>query len=250
MVKDILTRLPAHWSAPSVRVRKVELGETDAHVFRLVGSDGQILYAKAGFDAEREPTRMEFEKLVWLHARGAPVSPPLDHIAAADMFAFRTAGLVGLPGSEARLPRADLVRRAAETLNRLHATPCADWPFGSADAARLAEAGQNLARRRKKRMSPGKLARLHESLPSGSRSPVIVHGDADLANLVMSSSTGAFVDCGAAGLADPYLDLYVMADAVETRFGGVATKAFFTAYGIEEPDEDALAYYRGLDDFF
>ena len=80
---------------------------------------------------------------------------------------------------------------------------------------------------------------------------MIVHGDADLANVIVpTAGAAAFIDCGAAGLADPYLDLYEATFAIDARFGEDAVTAFFAAYGSAARDHAALAYYRALDAFF
>ena len=248
---DLLARLPRLWMPPEVRAEPVDLGETDALVVRLVGRGSSVHFAKAGLAAGRVAVRHEYLKLRWLFERGAPVSPPVDCVDAPDMFAFRTAALPGCVATRAKISAADLVTCAAGALRRFHATPSIDWPFGSADAARLAEAAESLAGGSRSGRSRAKLARLRAAIPSGGRRPpVVVHGDADLANLVADFPAAAFVDCGGAGLADPYLDLYVMADAIETRLGEEAVEHFFAVYGIATPDEEALAYYRALDDFF
>ena len=248
---DLLACLPRLWMPPEVRAESVDLGETDALVVRLVGPGATVHFAKAGFATGRAAVRDEYLKLRWLFARGAPVSPPVDCVEAPEVFAFRTAALPGEVAARAKMSAAELVMCAAGALRRFHATPAADWPFGSADVARLAAAAQSLAAGSRPGRSRAKLARLRAAMPSGGRRPpVLVHGDADLANLVAASPAAAFVDCGGAGLADPYLDLYVMADAIETRLGEAAVEHFFAAYGGATPDEGALAYYRELDDFF
>ena len=244
--------LPAGWVGPGTHVERVALGHGGAYVFRLLGAGGGD-YVKTAGGALGAALREEARKLDWLHAHGAPVARLVDLVERDDVVAFRAEGLPGRPAVQVDLAPEVVVRAVGHALRRLHALPVADWPFGSADAARLAEAGVNLRRRTLKWpvLSRRRLTRLGMGHGGTTRAPVIVHGDADLANVIVSGAgEGAFIDCGAAGLADRYLDLYEAAFAIDARFGEDAAAAFFAAYGEAAPDHAALAYYRALDAFF
>jgi aminoglycoside phosphotransferase len=59
-----------------------------------------------------------------------------------------------------------------------------------------------------------------------------------------------FVDCGRTGLADRYQDLALASRSVGSNFGSEWVQHFFDAYGVTDPDETKLCYFRLLDEFF
>ena len=90
--------------------------------------------------------------------------------------------------------------------------------------------------------------------PSEQRS--FTHGDYCLPNvLLVETGTGGFrvsgfVDCANAGIADPYQDLALCARSVAHNLGAEWVPALFGRYGLERTDEQKLAYYQLLDEFF
>ena len=248
--------LPPAWLTPGpMEVTPAALGETEAEVFRLSAPGGATWYVKRARGSDAPAARTEFEKLVWLNGRSAPVARAVDCVEERGSVLFRTAAVPGEPALTSALPPHVVVRHVALALRTLHETPSTGWPFGSADAARLAAAARNLETDRRyrgaraRRAGAAALAQLRER-GSGTRDrPVLVHGDADLANVLVSPAGGAFVDCGDVGLADRTLDLYVAADSIAARFGEAAVRVFYAAYGAS-PDQKAFAYYEALDAFF
>jgi aminoglycoside 3'-phosphotransferase II len=58
------------------------------------------------------------------------------------------------------------------------------------------------------------------------------------------------VDCGNAGIADRYQDLALCARSVADNLGPEWVPALFARYGVEHVDEQKVAYYQLLDEFF
>jgi len=59
-----------------------------------------------------------------------------------------------------------------------------------------------------------------------------------------------FVDCGNAGIADPYQDLALCARSVAHNLGEEWVPVLFARYGLDHVDERKVAYYQLLDEFF
>jgi aminoglycoside 3'-phosphotransferase-2 len=59
-----------------------------------------------------------------------------------------------------------------------------------------------------------------------------------------------YIDCGRLGVADRYQDIALTCRSLRTNFGPAPIPTFLAAYGIAEPDQDKLAWYNLLDEFF
>jgi aminoglycoside 3'-phosphotransferase-2 len=80
---------------------------------------------------------------------------------------------------------------------------------------------------------------------------VVVHGDATLSNMVISSDLSvAFIDCGHAGRADPYVDLALVAEGLAGRFGATTVDDFMKAYGGATLDKEKARYFLDLYELF
>jgi aminoglycoside phosphotransferase len=77
---------------------------------------------------------------------------------------------------------------------------------------------------------------------------VFTHGDYCLPNVFVSPL--GFIDCGRAGRADRYQDLALAARSVAYNLGPEWVVALWEAHGHDTPDEEKLAFYTLLDEFF
>ena len=122
--------------------------------------------------------------------------------------------------------------------------PCARGRSSS----RISTTSVSVARRRS-------LAELTAASPPAEQRG-FTHGDYCLPNvLLVDDGAGGFrisgfVDCGNAGIADPYQDLALCARSVAQNLGAEWVPALFARYGLERVDEEKVAYYQLLDEFF
>ena len=82
---------------------------------------------------------------------------------------------------------------------------------------------------------------------------VFTHGDNCVANVLIDPTTlrlSGFIDWSRASIADHYQDLALAARSTAYNFGEQWVAEFFRAYGIQEPDEAKVSFYKLLDEFF
>ena len=93
---------------------------------------------------------------------------------------------------------------------------------------------------------------------------MFTHGDYCFPNVILRESSGeqgfptdgpglalsGFVDCGRAGVADPYQDLALCARSVVRNLGAEWVPVFFAEYGLSVVDQERIDFYTLLDEFF
>lgn len=248
----------------------VTRGATRAEVRRR--RDGAA-YAKTARDPlTRAELVAERDRVAWLAGTGFPAPTVLDWVEGAESATLVTSAVPGVPASDLRPARVgDALPRLAGLLRDLHDLPVADCPFDRrlavtvAAAERAAASGSvdldNLDPDRHGRTAENLLA---EVVAGRSRAEaaeahdlVVCHGDACLPNLLLDPQTltpTGVVDLGRLGVADRYLDLALLTRSMSTtdlnpQYGAEAAAAFMAAYGVGDPDESRLTYYRLLDEF-
>ncbi len=215
------------------------------------GTDGETLRVTShtgAFYVKRGPAALtEHERLLWLGER----------MNVPDVVAFEGDTLVlaeaGWRSLERRtLSDAGTVMGAA--LRALHDVPVAECPFDERLDVKLARAAERV---RDGLVDAGDFDDDHAGLTPeqvhlrltaerpASEDLVVTHGDFTPANVLASPEGEAvLLDLGALGVADRYVDL-----AVALReLAGPAAADFLTAYGLAEPDQRKLDYYRLLDE--
>ena len=266
----------------------VTTGESGAHVVRYARAGARGLYLKAaavpvgGSSEGGGPLGGEAARLRWMAARGLPVPEVrryavhegweylvLDEVPGIDAATVASAAAVTSTTGGGSAARAAVVHALADALRRLHATDAADCPFRHPASARIAEAVERAHRglvderdfdeeRRGRRA--GDLVGELEALRPAAETPRLTHGDCCLPNVILRVATRAdveadvtvagFVDCGRAGLADPYQDLALAARSVAWNLGPQWVPELFGRYGIDRVDERKLRFYTLLDEFF
>lgn len=256
----------------------VTIGESGACVLRYARAGAPALFLKTVAAHDRAPLGDEAARLRWMAARGVPV-PAVRHYALSEGWEYLL--LDEVPGTDASAVAsglatagarraAPLVRALADALRRLHATPAADCPFRHPASARVAEARERTRRglvdesdfdeARRGRRAEDLVADLETLRPEG-EVPVLTHGDYCLPNVILDIGTGGapgvaevavsgLIDCGRAGLADPYQDLALAARSITANLGPQWVPEFFERYGIGEVDDRKLRFYTLLDEFF
>jgi aminoglycoside 3'-phosphotransferase II len=246
---------------------------------------GSVFFLKAAPVGAAHPVEDEIVRLEWMAWRGLPVPRIVDHVVHDDVQYLVTEALAGVDASVYRGeggPRA-VVAALATALKRLHATPIGDCPFREDASSRVREAAERVRAgyvdspeleptqaRHVAEALLGKLVRAHENLVVAQRSgerptdgPVLTHGDYCLPNVILRdertesdgghgmriAALSGFIDCGRAGVADPYTDLALCARSITRNLGGVWVPTFFSDYGLHVVDGERLDFYTLLDDF-
>jgi aminoglycoside 3'-phosphotransferase II len=250
---------------------EVSTGDSRASVLRFDRPTGASVYLKSlPVDAPARSARPLFdeaERLGWMHAVGLPVPAVLQyHEWKAREYLLLTA----MPGIDASAPRPDdrrgaVVAALAAGLKLVHATNISACPFDASRRVRLAEAKTQLdagavresefdAERQGR--SAGDLYTELLSTQPAIEERVFTHGDYCLPNVLLQDDgaggyrVSGLVDCGRAGVADPYQDLALCARSIAFNFGPEWVPTLFARYGIERVDEVRLRWYQLLDEFF
>jgi len=249
---------------------EVGTGESGATVLRFDRPNGTTVYLKAratGASSSARPLFDEAERLGWMHAVGLSVPAVLQyHEWKGREYLLMTA----VPGRDAAAERpaeqrGAVVAALAAGLRVLHATNVSACPFDQTLRVRLAAAEAHVRAGtvresdfdevRMGRSAADVFAELSAAPPPPEQRG-FTHGDYCLPNvLLVDDGTGGFrvsgfVDCGNAGIADPYQDLALCARSVAHNLGEEWVPVLFARYGLDRVDEQKLAYYQLLDEFF
>jgi kanamycin kinase len=210
----------------------------------------------------------EAATLAWLRAQGLPAAEVLD--VGENWLITRE-----IPGRTAAQwwPAQQglrIVDALVEITRTLHAVPVGACPFDRtlAVTAPLARAAaeadtinlDDLDDERRGWTAGELLAALDTRLPDvrDREVPVVTHGDWCLPNVVFDTDTVEVVgllDTGRAGRADRYNDLALMSRSLGSsqlnpQYGRYCAYRFLNRYGHQSADDDKLAFYRLLDEFF
>ena len=249
---------------------EVGTGESGASVLRFDRPNGTTVFLKAravGAGSSARPLFDEAERLGWMHAVGLPVPAVLQyHEWKGQEYLLMTA----VPGRDAAAERPAEQREAvvaalAAGMRVLHATNVSACPFDQTLRGRLAAAQENVRvgavlesdfdEARLGRSAADVFAELSASTPPPEQR-AFTHGDYCLPNVLLVDDRAGgfrisgFVDCGNAGIADPYQDLALCARSVAHNLGEEWVPVLFARYGLDRVDEQKLAYYQLLDEFF
>lgn len=240
------------------RVDPIQIGRSAATVLRLT-TPNATLFLKICAMADEDGLEAEAERLRWLAGR-VPVPEVVAFVKQAGREYLLVTSLPGVNGVEAgREHPGGIATELARALTLLHAQP-RDCPFGRTAAAQIDHARRRVAAGvvNPSDFDEEHLGRTPASLLvdlegwSLEEGPLaLTHGDPCLPNVIFDGGRFAgFIDCGRVGLADPYQDLALASRSIATNLGKEHVDPFFTQYGVSNPDQRKLAFYRLLDEFF
>ena len=264
--------LPPTLAADLSKHARVEIGtgESAASVIRFERSTGSPVFLKSrAFDASSRarPLFDEAERLGWMHAVGLLVPAVLQYHEWKNREYLLLSALTGVDASTPRSKEQHpaVVAALAAGLRTLHATNISACPFDQTRRVRVAAAEANVRagavdesdfdEERAGRSASDLYAELTTSAPP-TEDRVFTHGDYCLPNVLLLDDgkgglkIGGFVDCGNAGIADPYQDLALCARSIAFNFGPDLVPVLFARYGLDKVDEQKLRYYQLLDEFF
>lgn len=242
--------LPPGWLDGRTPVRQT-IGKSGALVFRL----DDACFVKSEPISPLSELPGEIERLRWLHRTGLPCPEVL---ATANHDGRHWLMMTAIAGTDLAsapdLSAATAVTLVAEALRALHAIDPATCPFDHRATNRVATATAHFEAGLYDGEDPTQADSAHARLLAtrpAVENLVVTHGDACLPNFMAAGGrfTG-YIDCGRLGVADRYQDIALTCRSLETNFGPEPIPTFLAAYGMTDPDEDKLAWYRLLDEFF
>jgi aminoglycoside phosphotransferase len=243
----------------------VRVGKSGATVLRLEHPTLEGLFLKSAPVSALEPLSRDAEVMRWLEAREVRVpNVRLVHLEADTEWVLTTT----LPGRDASSPwNADQIDRVvtalATALRDLHALPIHDCPFDrrwatvNLEKTARVQAGtvdeDDFEPEHAGWSAAQVLAWLEAHVPA-MEDLVFTHGDCCLPNAVVDADFNvAWIDLGRAGVADRYQDLALVVRSMESpvnaQFNGWSAR-FLERYGIGEPEQQKLEFYRVLDELF
>ncbi|WP_280492807.1 phosphotransferase [Nocardia asiatica] len=233
------------------------LGESPSWSDEHEGRSGGVVFVGGAYWLKRGPKAVaEYERSSWLRGRGIA----LPEVAAFedDVLVLADAGATSLAaraGSERAYPDSIGAVMGA-VLRRLHDIPVRECPFDGRLDVVLAQARRHVVEGlvdaadfdddNAGSTPEDVLERLLAQRP-GQEDLVVAHGDFTPPNVLENE---VVLDIGALGVADRYRDLAPAVRDLRADFGEAEVSAFYAAYGLNEPDESRLAYYRLLDELF
>ncbi|MGQ4597634.1 phosphotransferase [Nocardia sp. R6R-6] len=233
------------------------LGELPTWSDEHEGSSGDVVFVHGGYWLKRGPKAVaEYERLTWLRGHGIRVPEVAAFDADVLLLADASArSLAARADSDGRYPTS-IGTVLGSVLRRLHSIPIDECPFDGRLDVVLARARRHVIEDLvdpddfdddHRGSVPAEIfARLLAQRP-GQEDLVVAHGDFTPSNVLEGE---ILLDLGALGVADRYRDLAPAARDLRAGFGAAEVAAFFAAYGLAEPDESRLRYYRLLDELF
>lgn len=222
------------------------LGDTEWE-YDHEGQSGSLARAGAHYVRRGPRAVAEFERLTWLRSRAS-----VPAVAAYEDGVLVTAD-TGVP---TLTDAPDAAAVMGKVLRDLHAIPVETCPFDERLDTLLERARRHVLEGLvdqddfdddHRDLSPREvLDRLVAERPAA-EDLVVAHGDFTPSNVMRG---GILIDVGGLGIADRYRDLAIAARDLRDDFGEAAVTAFFSAYGLAEPDAAKLSYYRLLDELF
>jgi aminoglycoside 3'-phosphotransferase II len=241
------------------QVDPILIGKSSASVLRLRTRDGS-LFLKTCTAMDGNGLQVEAERLRWLAGR-LPVPEVVSFAKDDDREYLLLTSVPGVNGVEAgREHSQDVATGLAHALKMLHAQPIEGCPFNQTVATQIEHARQRVAAglidetdfdEERIGLTAQDLLTEVEMWRPIDEALTLTHGDPCLPNIMFDEGRfSGFVDCGRVGVADPYQDLALAARSIASNLGRECVGVFFAQYGVPEPDERKLAFYRLLDEFF
>lgn len=253
----------ADYLAQIHHAKPVVIGASMAAVYQLANERGPVSFLKICPHNPGLTLADDAARLMWLADR-LPVPRVLSyHEDATHTYLLMSA----VPGIDAatltetgQMATSQIVRLLAVGLRQIHAVPVADCPFDHRLAQEVARAKRRTAQglvdeedfddERQGRSASSLLEELLATAPQD-EDLVLTHGDYCLPNIMLAEQqVSGFIDLGLAGVGDRYRDLALVRRSLIRNCGEEWVTPFFEAYGLTQPDEEKLAFYQLLDEFY
>jgi streptomycin 3"-kinase len=233
----------------------VTVGESDTSVYRR----GDVFAKCCALDGVPELAG-ERDRVEWLAGTSLPGATVLDWLELPHGACLMTTAVPGIAGTELPEPaRSKAMHSLGRTLRDLH--ELTDCPFErpldsviatAEDVVRRGAVNPDFLTDEWRLLDPSELlARVLAERPSIERGLelVVCHGDACLPNVFFDPSTlevTGLLDVGRLGVADRYSDLALTTIQLHDEWSA-DPGPFLAAYGVPDPDQRRLEFYRLLD---
>jgi aminoglycoside 3'-phosphotransferase II len=248
--------LQAKWH--DAGLKEISVGRSSDRVFQL---NGNVAYIKVSAVGRLDSLTQEKRRLDWLATVGIAIPIVLGWHVYNDRAWLEMSAIQGTNAFESDLNPIAKVELIAQALRDLHETKVNTCPFNELVENKLKRAAQNVERGLvdeqdfdadhlgiSATLLLQRAYAMHQDLDEDI---VVTHGDACMPNIILNADVfSGFVDCGKLGLADRYQDLALAARSIKWNLGEEFVQKFFDAYGLPEPDQKKLYFYRLLDEFF
>ncbi len=238
--------------------KTVTIGCSGTYIFRI----GEA-YLKINPVSAVDRLSTERERIEWLQGR-LPVPRVLYYSADTVHEYLLVSAVSGIMACEQSLhddvPK--VVRLLAEGLRMIHSIPIHDCPFDRSLSTTIALARQRVEAglvdesdfdtERSGKHASDLYIELLQQHPE-TEYLVFTHGDYCLPNILLDwqhNTISGFIDLARAGIADRYHDLALAARSLAFNFDARWIPLLFQEYGITEPDEHKIRFYKLLDEFF
>lgn len=236
----------------------VSIGCSVANVFRVLSDSMNRMFLKVA--PAGNGLRCEADRLAWLCGR-VRVPRVIRFVAENDHEFLLTDALGGVNGiGLGQINPEAVVTGVARELKEWHSRSIAGCLFDQGVQRQIERAKNRVQaglvdetdfdEERRSRSARDLFEELEMRRPE-TEEFVLTHGDACLPNVIFNEiACAGFVDCGNAGLADAYQDIALAIRSIEHNLGAAWVGPFYKRYGLIEIDEEKLAFYRLLDEFF
>ncbi|MFJ2479805.1 APH(3')-II family aminoglycoside O-phosphotransferase [Pseudomonas sp. NPDC087598] len=254
--------LPTIWHPrfADTPIEQQTIGESRADVLRVTPAGSAPLFVKSEQVMTWGELPGEIQRLRWLAEQDLPAPRVLDTTTENERNWLLMTAVPGRDlASSVHLAPEQIVTLLADALRSLHAVAINSCPFDHRLEAKIALAREHLLAGLidEEDFDDSRLGLSAEQVfqqllaeRPDHEDLVVTHGDACLPNLLADNGRfSGFVDCGRLGVSDRYQDLALAAHSITDNLGEQWLPVFFEAYGVE-PDQQRIAFYQLLDEFF
>jgi aminoglycoside phosphotransferase len=238
-------------------IKEMEGGETNAELFEIIVDEGKRFVLKR----QIESLKTEYLNYSWLYGK-IPVPEVVFYENLQDTEILCLSKLPGftLDHYTRKFKAKEIIVMYATSLKWLHSLPIDENAFTQKLDNRILEAKYNFEndlidpsdlQPENQSISLSKLFdKLLDSKPNFEEL-VFTHGDYCFDNSIYQhKNLSGLIDIGKGGVADKYQDIALAVRSIKDIYDDEYVRLFLKEYGLEELDEEKVAFYTLLDEFF
>ena len=240
---------------------KNTIGCTKTNIFYCELKNHPSFYLKVANLADTINLYLESEKLLWLKNK-LPVPEVIHYSNNKKQEFLLLSEIQGKPShffdSENQKKRITLL--LAQGLIFIHSIDIAHCPFDNSLLIQIANAKEKTINGlvNEQEFDPIREGRTAKSLyqellatKPHQEDLVFTHGDYCLPNIIIDDNDiNGFIDLGLAGISDRYQDIAICIRSIGYNFGKKWVPFFLKEYGLNVVDQEKIAFYQLMDEFF